>query len=56
MSRPSKPIPKNSNSKFVTRNSKQDIFTKFTKTSKSKPEADKQTTDSSEPEMDSHNK
>lgn len=49
MARPSKPMAKNNNSKFTTRNNKQDIFSKMAKTSKpkvkpvedvSKPEAD----------------
>jgi len=38
MGRPSKPMPKNSNSKFTTRNNKQDIFSKFSKVSKQKNE------------------
>ena len=36
MSRPSKPMPKNSNSKFMTRNNKQDIFSKISKMSNAK--------------------
>ena len=42
MSRPSKPISKNSNSKFITRNNKQDIFSKIAKSSKVKDESDKE--------------
>jgi hypothetical protein len=38
MSRPSKPMAKNSNSKFTTRNNKQEIFSKITKASKLKVE------------------
>lgn len=42
MGRPSKPMAKNSNSKFTTRNNKQDIFFKLSKSLKPKPESDKQ--------------
>ena len=42
MSRPSKPMAKNSNSKFTPRNNKQDIFTKLAKTAKLKTDPDKQ--------------
>ena len=52
MSRPSKPMAKNSNSKFTTRNNKQDIFSKITKSSRPKAESDKQTTDVSKPGVD----
>ena len=45
MSRPSKPMAKNSNSKFTTRNNKQEIFSRITKTSKEKNEIKAQTTD-----------
>lgn len=45
MSRPSKPMPKNSNSKFTTRNSKQDIFSRITKAKKPKVEVEKQPTE-----------
>jgi|GEM_PF-3055810 len=38
MSRPSKPISKNSNSKFTPRNNKQDIFSRIAKTTKPKTE------------------
>jgi hypothetical protein len=50
MGRPSKPMAKNSNSKFTTRNNKQDIFSRMAKTSKQKTEADKKTSDDSKPE------
>jgi hypothetical protein len=36
MARPSKPMAKNNNSKFTTRNNKQDIFSKMAKASKPK--------------------
>ena len=45
MSRPSKPISKNSNSKFTTRNNKQEIFSRISKASKPKNEIAQQTTD-----------
>lgn len=45
MARPSKPMAKNSNSRFTTRNNKQDIFSKIAKSSKPKAEEDKQTRD-----------
>ena len=45
MSRPGKPMAKNSNSKFTTRNDKQDIFSGIAKFSKAKTELDKRTTD-----------
>ena len=38
MSRPSKPMAKNSNSKFTPRNNKQEIFSRIAKTSKPKTE------------------
>jgi len=38
MGRPSKPMAKNSNSKFTTRNNKQEIFSKIAKISKPKTE------------------
>lgn len=43
MGRPSKPMAKNSNSKFTTRNNKQDIFSKMAKVSKQKNEVKTQT-------------
>ncbi len=52
MGRPSKPMAKNSNSKFTTRNNKQDIFSRFEKISKPKEELQKATTDASIPEAD----
>lgn len=52
MGRPSKPMAKNSNSKFTTRNNKQDIFSKIAKTSKMKAEADKRNTDTGKPEVE----
>lgn len=42
MSKPSKPMAKNSNSKFTPRNNKQDIFSKISKTAKLKVEVSKQ--------------
>lgn len=45
MSRPGKPMAKNSNSKFTTRNNKQEIFSKIAKASKPKNEIKTQTTD-----------
>ena len=41
MGKPGKPIAKNSNSKFTTRNNKQDIFAGIAKSSKAKMETDK---------------
>ncbi|MCX7749045.1 MAG: hypothetical protein N2645_19470 [Clostridia bacterium] len=38
MSKPGKPMAKNSNSKFTTRNNKQEIFSKIAKASKLKNE------------------
>ncbi|MDP4183050.1 MAG: hypothetical protein Q8942_18430 [Bacillota bacterium] len=52
MSRPDKPMAKNSNSKFTTRNNKQEIFSKITKSSKSKVESNKPTTEASETERE----
>lgn len=43
MSRPSKPMPKNTNSRFTTRNNKQYIFSKLVKASKTKNESSTQT-------------
>jgi len=50
MGRPSKPMAKNSNSKFTTRNNKQDIFSKMAKTPKPKAKLENQTTDASKSE------
>ena len=44
MSRPGKPMAKNSNSKFTTRNNKQDIFSKLTKASELKADIKIQST------------
>lgn len=55
MSRPSKPMAKNSNSRFTTRNNKQDIFSGFTKSSRPKVESDKRTTESTESRVDNPN-
>ena len=52
MGRPSKPMAKNSNSKFTTRNNKQDIFSKLAKSSKPKAESDKRSADVNESETD----
>ncbi|HEX3029218.1 MAG TPA: hypothetical protein VHT34_07925 [Clostridia bacterium] len=43
MGRPSKPMAKNSNSKFTTRNNKQEIFSRLAKSSKQKVKPDKPT-------------
>ena len=48
MSRPSKPISKNSNSKYTPRNNKQDIFSKFANLSKPKAELNTPAKDESE--------
>jgi hypothetical protein len=45
MSRPSKPMAKNSNSKFTPRNNKQDIFSKLTKALELKADIKMQPTD-----------
>ena len=50
MGSPSKPMAKNSNSKFTTRNNKQEIFSRFAKTLKPKAEIDKQIMNDSKPE------
>lgn len=47
MARPSKPMAKNSNSRFTTRNNKQDIFSGLAKASKQKAERNRQITDNS---------
>lgn len=47
MSRPGKPMAKNSNSRFTTRNNKQEIFSKLAKASKPKNEIKAQTTEGS---------
>jgi hypothetical protein len=55
MGRPSKPMAKNSNSKFTTRNNKQDIFSKMAMSSKPKvklEKQEKQDTDISKSETD----
>jgi hypothetical protein len=39
MGRPSKPMAKNSNSKYTPRNNKSDIFSKFSQKSEAKSEA-----------------
>jgi hypothetical protein len=55
MGKKNKPMPKDSNSKFTTRNNKQDIFSKFTKPLKPKVDLDKLTKDVSKPEPDNPN-
>ena len=55
MARPSKPMAKNSNSKFTTRNNKQDIFSKMAKTSKPKVKLEKNDVDINNSETDSTN-
>lgn len=51
MSRPSKPMAKNSNSKFTPRNNKQEVFFKITKASKPKSEVILQPTDVNKEEI-----
>lgn len=55
MGRPSKPMAKNSNSKFTTRNNKQDIFSRIAKSSKPKTELEKPSNDDTKPEDDNSN-
>jgi len=55
MARPSKPMAKNSNSKFTTRNNKQDIFSKMAKTSKPKAKLEIKDVDINKTETDSTN-
>lgn len=55
MSRPSKPMAKNSNSKFVTRNNKQEIFSKITTASKQRAKIKMQTTDLNKDSVDKPN-
>lgn len=50
MGRPGKPMAKNSNSKFTTRNNKQDIFSRIAKSSKTKAGLDKRSTDDRKPD------
>lgn len=45
MSRPSKPMAKDANSKFVSRNSKQEIFSKMATAAKARIEKKIQSTD-----------
>jgi hypothetical protein len=52
MAIPSKPMSKNFNSKFTTRNNKKDIFSKLSKSSKPK---DKATDVSDKPDLDKSN-
>ncbi|MDP4093937.1 MAG: hypothetical protein Q8920_11310 [Bacillota bacterium] len=52
MARPSKPMAKNSNSKFTTRNNKQEIFSRLAKSSKLKVELEKPTTEAGEIEKE----
>ncbi len=52
MGKPSKPMAKNSNSKFTTRNNKQDIFSRIAKSSKTKAELDKRNIDDNKPAAD----
>ena len=51
MGRPSKPMPKNANSKYISRNNKQEIFSGLAR-SKKKAELNKQTTEENKPESD----
>lgn len=55
MSRPGKPMAKNSNSRFTTRNNKQDIFSKIAKTSKPKNQIKRQATDANKENLDQPN-
>jgi hypothetical protein len=52
MGGPSKPMAKNSNSKFTTRNSKQDIFSKMAKSAKLRVESNKPATEAREIERE----
>lgn len=52
MGRPSKTIGKNTNDRFTTRNNKQDIFSRITKSSKLKEESVKETKINSKIEVD----
>ncbi len=55
MSRPGKPMAKNTNSRFTTRNNKQEIFSKISKASKPKNEIKVETTDISKENPDQPN-
>jgi hypothetical protein len=55
MFKPGKSMAKNANSKFTTRNNKQDIFSSFTKSPSLKIEFDKRTTDVCKPETNNPN-
>lgn len=55
MGRPSKPMPKNANSKFTTRNNKQDIFSGMEKSSQRKAELSKKPLEASNAEEDKTN-
>jgi hypothetical protein len=50
MGRPSKPMAKNSNSRFTTRNNKQEIFSRIAKISKPKNEIKTQEVDDNKPD------
>ena len=52
MGKPGKPIAKNSNSKFTTRNNKQDIFSGIARASKAKMESHKLAVNVSKPDAD----
>lgn len=56
MGRPSKPMAKDSNSRFTTRNNKQEIFSRMAKISKLKVELKKPTTEASEIERENPKK
>jgi Flp pilus assembly CpaF family ATPase len=48
MGGPSKPMAKNSNSKFTPRNNKQDIFSKISKSAKQRVESNKPASEAKE--------
>ncbi len=52
MGKPGKPMAKNSNSKFTTRNNKQDIFSGIARASKAKTEANKPTVNAGKNDAD----
>ena len=52
MARPSKPMAKNNNSKFTTRNNKQDIFSKIAKAAKPKAKIEVPVADVNKSEVD----
>lgn len=55
MGKPGKPMAKDANSKFTTRNNKQDIFSRFAKSSKAKELLEKRALDVSKHGEDNPN-